>query len=98
MADPVDAISGTARVTPPTTGRPWDKYELTMCEVVSGQSTNCRTLPLCPAAANANGDTICPISGLKAQTDYIVTAVAIQADGTRSPASNPDGFTTPEYP
>lgn len=98
MATPIDAVSANAVVTPPATGRPWKEYELTVCEVVATVPTNCRTLPQrCQAVANKDLPTTCPIDGLKAETDYVVTAKAYQADGTVSPPSNPDDFRTPAH-
>ena len=96
-ANPVDAVSGTALLTPPDTGRPWAKYELTAC-VKGSNPPSCRTLsPLCTANANQDASTTCAIIGCDPDTAYSVTAVAIQADGTRSKTSNVDDFSTLGY-
>jgi len=73
-------------VTPPA-GGPWEKYELTLCPV-GGPLSGCKTL-------NCTTPSSCPVTGLTPDTSYLTTAVAIKADGTRSPPSNEDIFTTP---
>ena len=97
VADPVNAVSGVGKVTPPADGRPWASYELTVC-VNGATPANCRTLtPVCTANADQS-QTDCTIPGCIAETTYDVTAVAIQADGSISAVSNLDPFTTPKYP
>ena len=94
-ADPVDAVTGAATVTPPTLSRPWAQYEVKVC--IQGAAT-CTTLsPLCTANADANANTVCPIPGRESGVTYDVTVVAIKAGGTRSPVSAPDDFTTPTH-
>jgi hypothetical protein len=49
----------------PPIGGPWDSYRLTLCPV-GGPSGGC-VLVTCPI-------TSCPVSGLKAETSYVVQA------------------------
>jgi len=76
-------------VTPPT-GGPWEKYEVKLCPV-GGPASGCVTVT-CTTPSS------CPVTGLTPETSYVTTAVAIKPDGTRSPPSNEDIFTTPGMP
>ena len=94
----VSAVAGKATVTPPSAGRPWAQYELTVC-VKNASPPSCRTLsPLCTATGDANAATECSIPGCVASTTYTVRATALLADGTRSPQSAAAEFTTAKYP
>lgn len=94
----VSSVAGKASVTPPTAGRPWAKYELTVC-FKGVTPPKCQAPPLL-VDANANQDAVTdvPIANCIASTTYTVTAVALLADGTRSLASTAAEFTTPKYP
>lgn len=77
----------------PTAGRPWARYELTVC--VSGA---CRLLaPPCTASADPDASTQCAIPGCDASLTYGVTAVAVRADGKHSNVSYSHSFTTPQH-
>ena len=80
-------------MTPPGNNRPWASYTLKSC--VKG-TTTCQTIT-CPAHADANGLTHCPIPNCTPATSYTVTAVAVKT-GLTSPESEPDDFTTDSYP
>ena len=80
MAEPgSDAFSGVATVTAPTSGGPWDQYELTVCETDAPQT--CLSVPLCTIVAGVD-PTECPIPGATPFTNYTVVAVAQKANGT----------------
>ena len=108
VADAVSPVLGKATVTPPTNGRPWATYNLKVCKVVAGvvDNASCRQVNGCKANASKSGkpgtkadpaDTNCPIPGCEAETVYRVWATALKTDGTESPQSNPDDFTTPQH-
>ncbi|KAL4448135.1 hypothetical protein ABPG75_005354 [Micractinium tetrahymenae] len=78
----------------PPVGGPWLAYGLTLCPV-GGPKTKCVTAGPCPAAT---GPSACPVQGLQPGTSYVVKVVARKADGTTSPPSNEDIFTTPDAP
>lgn len=89
-------------VTPPAAGGPFASFNLTIC--IAG-TTDCFTQS-CPASGGTN--TTCPISApgcadtatdcLRAETNYTVTAVAINFDGDVSLPSNTEPFQTTKYP
>lgn len=89
-------------VTPPAAGGPFDSFNLTIC--IAG-TTDCFA-STCPATAGAT--TTCPISTpgcadnattcLRAETNYTVTAVAINGDGDVSLPSTTKPFQTTPYP
>lgn len=96
MADPgLDAFSGVATVTEPSSGGPWDQYRLTVCETDAQQT--CLTVPLCNITVGVD-PTECPIPGASPFTNYTVVAVALKANGTsgtiESSPSNEDIFET----
>ena len=84
-----------ARCTKPSNGGDWKQFELTVCKKAA-PSQCLQNLPLCTITATV---TNCPIPGCTPGTEYEVTIVAIDADGTtKSPESNTDPFTTPKAP
>ena len=96
MAEPgSDAFSGVATVTAPTSGGPWDQYDLTVCE--TDAPSTCLSVPLCTIVAGVD-PTVCPIPGATPFTNYTVVAVAQKANGTsgtiESLPSNEDIFET----
>lgn len=90
----VDAVTGKASVTKPTEGNAWATYKLDVCE--KERADTCLTVPDC-AIASAGAVTVCPIEGAVAETAYTVKVTALEADGTRSSASAPAEFTTPQH-
>ena len=106
VADAVDDSTGQAVLTPPVTGRPWATYELTVCVRGAspadclGTAATAGSTPVvtCTAAADKDASTTCPLPGLKPETVYDITAVAIQSGGTTSDVSNLDSLTTPKLP
>lgn len=93
-ADPVNAVSGVALCTKPSSGGPWTKFELSVCK--KGTTQCLQGLPLCTAGAGSV--TSCPINGCEPGTEYDVTIFALKADNTKSPISNTDSFKTPAAP
>lgn len=84
-------------MTPPTSGRPWSQYELTVCVKGASPASCLSSVPLC-AANSDNSPSTCAIPGCDAQVTYTVVAVAIKDSGaTRSPGSNAAEFTTPQH-
>ena len=63
---------------------------------------SCRTLAGCRAVKAVSpkadpADATCPIPDCTPETTYSVWATAVHADGTKSPESNSDDFTTPKH-
>jgi len=87
-ATPKSTTTADIAITPPP-GGPWQSYDLTVCPI-GGPQSGCKT-QTCPAGTTT---TTCLVTGLTPETTYVATAVAIKPDGTRSPPSNEDTFTT----
>ncbi len=90
----ITPTSAVATITPPTKGRPWSSYSLTLC--LRG-TQSCNTTA-CAAVASANSPTNCSLTELSMGTSYTLTVGARRSDGTQSPDSEPAQFTTPVYP
>ena len=91
-----DGDSAVLTVTAPATGRPWLRFNVTLCTGTE-MAAGCPTL-----ACNATGAvTECAVEGLEASTDYRATVFAEKAgkDGQpiASPASSIASFQTPLY-
>lgn len=93
-ADPVDAVTGMAHCTKPSSGGPYVNFELTVC--VKGTQQCLQNLPLCPVGSGSVTD--CPINGCEPGTQYEVAIFALDSSGNKSPISNTDPFTTPKAP
>ena len=94
VAEPVNAVTGKATVTPPVEGRPWASVSLRVC--VKG-TNSCREVPPAGCTLSGPANFTCTINGCAAETTYAVFATAVHADGTTSPESSPDDFTTPKH-
>ena len=83
--------TGSVDVTPPANGGPWDHYLLRVCAIATGSCSNVTCSPVAPSPSH----TFCQLSSLTANTQYNVTATAVQASGTSSKTAQPATFSTP---
>ena len=73
----MDGDTATINITAPTTGRPWLRYNLTLCALAGGAPTANCVEQTCAASAAASAVTTCTVDGLPAaNTSYAVEVVA----------------------
>ena len=96
-----NADSAAVTITAPTTGRPWLRYNLTLCTLAGGAPTADCVQQTCADAQAADFTTSCaPLGGLEASTAYGVAVVAERVNSVgKAVLSTPAvaTFTTPAH-
>lgn len=82
-ASPTSPTAATVQLQPPASGGPVDSYQVSLCPAAGGACVNAT----CPT-------TTCPVTGLKPDTTYTATAVAV-VGGKPRPVSNAVDVSTP---